>query len=179
MKQIKHAGILWVPLLLASGCSTMSGTDTGLAAGGLAGAGAGAAIGAQSGHPLAGALIGGIAGAATGGIIGHEVDESERRKAVEVAYARAQLGITEVAQMARANVADEVIIAQIRSSGSVYRLSSTDTVWLKQNGVSDRVIEEMLASATRYPRPYYYYAEPVYYDPPPIGVGVGFVGRWR
>jgi surface antigen len=163
----------------------MSNTDTGVAAGGLLGAGTGAALGAATGHAGAGALIGAGVGAISGGLIGAAADDSERRRAEQIAAtARGPLGITDVAQMARANVPDEVIIAQIRNSGSIFRLSSTDTIWLKQNGVSDRVIEEMLASATRYPRPYYYsaapvYAEPVYVDPPPVGVGIGIVGRIR
>ena len=87
------------------------------------------------------------------------------------------LGITDVAQMAQAHVSDAVIISQIRATGSVFRLSSTDTIWLKQNGVSDAVIQEMVISANRAPR--YYSAQPVYVvEPPPppvsVGVGIGF-----
>jgi len=61
----------------------------------------------------------------------------------------------------------------------VFRLSATDTIWLKQNGVSDPVVQEMLATANRVPRRVYTAApvyEPVYVvePPPPVSVGVGF-----
>jgi hypothetical protein len=162
----------------------MSNTDSGVAAGGLIGAGTGAALGAASGHPGAGALIGAGVGAVSGGLIGASEDEKERKREARVAAANAkQLGVVDIAQMSQSRVADSVIIAQIRSTGSVFRLSSNDTIWLKQNSVSDPVIEEMLATATRYPPPGYYYgpayAEPVYVEPPPIGIGIGFAGRFR
>jgi outer membrane lipoprotein SlyB len=184
MKTIRLIGTVLFPALLACGCSTMSNTDTGVAAGGLLGAGTGAALGAASGHPGAGALIGAGVGAVSGGLIGAAADESERKKEAQIAASTArQLGIVDVAQLTKSQVADSVIIAQIRSTGSVFRLSSNDTIWLKQNGVSDPVIQEMLASATRYPPHYYYggpvYAEPVYVEPPPIGIGFGFGGRFR
>jgi hypothetical protein len=89
--------------------------------------------------------------------------------------------------MTQQHVSDAVIISQIRSSNSVYQLSAQDTTWLKQNGVSDAVVMEMLATAHRFPRRVYVdgpvYGEPVYVvDPPPppvgVGVGVGFRGRF-
>jgi hypothetical protein len=82
--------------------------------------------------------------------------------------------------MAQAHVTDDVIISQIRTTGSVFQLSTNDIVWLKTSGVSDPVVQEMQASATRYPRRVYtavpVYAEPVYVEPPPVafGVGIGF-----
>ena len=85
--------------------------------------------------------------------------------------------------MAQQRVSDDVIISQIRTTGSVYQLSPTDIVWLKQNGVSDPVVQEMQATAVRvrgypggpvYAVPAYtpvYVVEP---PPPPVAVGVGF-----
>jgi len=176
-----------VPLVLVCGCSSMSNTEAGAGTGGLIGAGTGALIGSATGHTGAGALIGAGVGALSGGLVGHAVDESEKKTAAQVAAATAQppLGITDVAQMAQNHVGDDVIITQIRATGSVFRLSSTDTIWLKQQGVSDAVVQEMLASANRYPRRVYsavpVYAEPVYLAPPPpvgVGVGFGFGRRW-
>jgi outer membrane lipoprotein SlyB len=191
--QILFGAVL--PALLACGCSSMSNTEGGALGGGLLGAGAGALIGHATGHTGAGAFIGAGAGALTGGLIGHAVDKSEERTAAQVAAAgaeqqRQQLGMIDVVQLAQTHVADEVIIAQIRSTGSVFHLSSNDTIYLKQQGVSDAVVQEMLLTANRYPRRVYtstpVYTERVYVvdpDPPPVAVGVGFgythYGRWR
>ncbi|HEV3119188.1 MAG TPA: glycine zipper domain-containing protein, partial [Gemmataceae bacterium] len=139
-----------VPAILACGCSHMSNTEAGAGAGGLIGAGTGAAIGSATGHTGAGALIGAGVGALTGGLIGHAVDKDEEKTAA--AIAAHGLGVTDVAQMAQNHVTDEVIISQIRTTGSVFRLSANDIVWLKQSGVSDAVIQEMQATAYRYPR---------------------------
>jgi len=158
-------------MLFASGCSSMSNTEAGAAGGGLVGAGAGALIGHATGHTGAGALIGAGVGALTGGLVGHSEDEAEK-KAAAARDAR-MLGVTEVVQMTQAGVSDGVIIGQIHSSGSVYQLSANDTIWLKQQGVSDDVVRAMMA--TTYDRSWRYrhgYAAPVYVvdpvQPPPV-----------
>ena len=179
-------GIL-LPVLLTTGCSSLSNTEGGALAGGALGAGTGALIGKATGHTGAGALIGAGVGAVSGGLVGNAIDKSEEKTAAMVAAAnnppRGPLGITDVAQLAQAHVSDQVIIDQIRTTGSVFHLSSTDTIWLKQNGVSDPVVQEMLATANRYPRRVYSPAPaPVYVvEPPPpvaVGVGFGYHGRW-
>ncbi len=179
MKQMCLFSSVLMPLLLACGCSSMSNTEAGAGTGGLIGAGTGALIGSATGHTGAGALIGAGVGALSGGLVGHAVDESEKKTAAQVAAATAQppLGITDVAQMTQNHITDDVIVTQIRATGSVFRLSSTDTIWLKQQGVSDAVVQEMLASANRYPRRVYTAVpvyDPVYVAPPPVSVGVGF-----
>jgi hypothetical protein len=180
-------GAVLIPALLACGCSTMNNTEKGAGAGGLIGAGTGAVIGSATGHTGAGALIGGAVGAVSGGLVGNAIDKSEQKTAAIAAAngpPRGPLGITDVAQMAQAHVSDALIIEQIRTTGSVFQLSSTDTIWLKQNGVSDVVIQEMLATVNRYPRRVYSAAPaPVYVvepSPPPVAVGVGFGyhGHW-
>jgi hypothetical protein len=181
---LRHLVVVSLPVLLAAGCSSMSNTEAGAGAGGLIGAGTGAAIGSATGHAGAGALIGAGVGALTGGLIGHAEDESEKRAEaarIAAAQARGPLGLTEVVQLAQAHVSDSVIISQIRATGSVFQLSSNDTIWLKQNGVSDVVIQEMLSTPYR---ARVYAPGPVYVvdpAPPPVSVGVGFgyVGhRW-
>jgi len=93
----------------------------------------------------------------------------------------------DVIKMVQAHVSDDVIINQIRSRGCVFNLSAEDTIYLKQNGVSDRVVAEMQATAARVPRRVYssapVYTQPVYVvepNPPPVvGLGFGYthVGR--
>jgi hypothetical protein len=177
-----------LPALFLCGCENMSNTEKGVGAGGLLGAGTGAIVGHALGSTGAGALIGAGVGAVSGGLIGHAVDESEKKTQAQIAAsAPGPLGLTDVVQMVQAHVTDDVIISQIRTTGSVFHLSSNDTIWLKQNGVSDVVVQEMLASANRVPRRVYtaapVYAQPVYvYEAPPppvsVGVGFGYHGRW-
>jgi hypothetical protein len=161
-----------LPAALACGCESMSHTENGALAGGAVGAGVGALIGNATGHTGAGALIGAGAGALTGGLLGHAADKSEER-AAQAAAAR-QLQLTDIVQMAQQHVSDEIIINQIRVTGSVYQLSAGDIQYLKANGVSDWVVGEMQATAYRYPRDVYTTAPVYVYDPPPpVAVGVG------
>ncbi len=187
MKTLRLLGAAALPFALCCGCSSMSNTDQGILGGGAIGAGTGALIGNATGHTGAGALIGAGVGAVTGGLIGNAEDKHEQKtqEAIAAAQAQQQIGLTDIVQMTQQHISDPVIISQIRSSHSVYQLSAQDTIWLKQNGVSDAVITEMMATA-RYPRRVYtaapVYGEPVYVvEPPPpvaVGVGVGFRGRF-
>jgi hypothetical protein len=180
-------------VLLPVGCSSMSGTDKGLLAGGAIGTGAGALIGHATGHTGAGAVIGSITGAAVGGLAGAASDEHKHEQAVRQAQAqRGPLGLEQIAEMARSGVGDAVIIEQIRVSGYVYRLTADQITWLHQAGVSDVVIQTMLRTEygrvvfTPPPPPPVVYGPPpvVVVEPPPprVGVGVTVIGggcrRW-
>jgi len=181
MKSIRLLAAAVLPALLTCGCAGMSNSEKGALAGGGIGAGLGGIIGHGTGHTGLGALAGGAIGAGVGGIAGNQADKEERRQEVQLATAtaaaqRAPLGLTDVVNMVQQHITDDVIIGQIRTTGSIYRLSPSDINWLKQNGVSDAVVMEMQATATRYPRRMYS-ATPVYVvepAPPPVSVGVGF-----
>jgi hypothetical protein len=180
MKRFRLICGVVLPTLLICGCSTMSNTDKGVLEGGAIGAGTGALIGSATGHAGAGAVIGGAVGAVSGGLVGNAIDKSEQRQAAIAAANNPpprMLGMTDIAQLAQARVADEVIISQIRTTGSVFRLSANDIVWLKSANVSDAVVQEMQATAYRYPQRVYtpapVYAQPVYVEPAPVAVGVG------
>jgi hypothetical protein len=168
------------PVLLASGCATMNNTEKGVLGGAALGGIAGGLMGGAVGKPGAGAAIGAGLGGIGGGLVGNAVDESEaRQNARAVTAVHGPLGLTDVAQMAQQHISDSVIIGQIRSTGSVYNLSPNDIYWLKENGVSDVVIQEMQRTQARgkrvhAPAPVYervYVVEPA---PPPPVVGVGF-----
>lgn len=171
----------------------MSNTDKGVLGGGLIGAGTGAAVGHALGNTGAGAVIGTAVGAIAGGATGNAIDKAEHK--AEVAQAQAQaaaaqhmIGITDIVTMTQQHTSDAVIIQQIRTTGSVFNLSPNDIAYLKSNGVSDPVVMEMQATATR-PVRRVYNATPVYaapgavyvYEPPPppvsVGVGVGYYRR--
>src|SRR6266446_8231557 len=153
------------PLILAvaagmalTGCETPEGTPNRAGTGAIMGAGIGAASGAliAGGHHGAeGALIGGALGAVTGGLIGHSMDEQERARLQAQApqtYARIDqgqpLGLADIKAMAKSGIGDDVIISQIRATHSAYHLSASDIIDLNNSGVSQKVIDYMINTAS-------------------------------
>jgi hypothetical protein len=85
-------------------------------------------------------------------------------------------GVAQILQLAQAKISDDTIIAYIRNSGNSYRLEAKQIIYLRQQGVSAKVINFMLnqtkvvsapeQSATQPDSSYYssaYYAQPYYY----------------
>lgn len=181
------AGLL-TAVLAGSGCQSMTNTDRGLLTGGALGAIGGAAIGSLAGRPAAGAAIGAGIGAVAGGANGAAIDRSERKMQAQAqaVAAQQQLGLRDVVDLTASGSSDDVIITQIRQSGTVFRLTAQDIVWLQNQGVREAVIREMQASAYRPVRHVYtavpvapvYVVQPVP-PPPPVGVGVGLTFRGR
>lgn len=152
----------WHPLTLAvaavavlmTGCYTPEGTPDNTGTGALVGGAVGAITGAAIGGPRnggAGALIGAAAGVIAGGLIGHQMDQDQQarlRAQAPQTYVRVQqgqpLGLADIKAMARAAVSDDVIISQIISSHTVFRLSAADIIDLHNSGVSDRVVNYMI-----------------------------------
>jgi hypothetical protein len=58
-------------------------------------------------------------------------------------------GATEVAQLAKAKVADDTIIAFVQNSGRAYNVTAPEILALRSEGVSDRVITAMLEQQTK------------------------------
>jgi len=152
--QVRLAALALTLIAAASGgCSHMSNTEKGVGIGGALGAGTGLAIGAATGNPKTGAAVGGLLGAGIGGIAGSERDREVQEKrdlqqaqAVATVHAQAQqqrMGITDVVHMSREGHDEQVIVNQIRSTGSTFQLSGSDLDFLKTNGVPPRVIVEM------------------------------------
>src|SRR5262245_57178111 len=164
-------GCRWLAVLsaviLAAGCDSLNHTDKGLLGGGLIGGATGAAIGSATGNTGAGAAIGAGVGAITGGLIGNEMDQSDAKTKAQIAQvsatvpANGPLALQQIAQMAQSGMSDAVIIGQIRATRSVYVLTPEDLAWLKSQQVSDPVVLEMQATATRVPQPRVY-ARPPY-----------------
>lgn len=141
--------------LALTGCYNPNGTPdntaTGVLAGGAFGAATGALIGAAAHNPGAGAAIGAGAGALLGGLIGHSADQQQEMRlqqqsaaTYQRAVAGAPLSVSDVKAMARAQVSDDTIIAQIVNSHTVYHLQATDILDLKAAGVSQRVMDFMI-----------------------------------
>jgi hypothetical protein len=53
-------------------------------------------------------------------------------------------GVSQVVQLAHANVGEDVIVNYVQNSGNAYGLDANQILYLKQQGVSDRVINTML-----------------------------------
>ena len=145
-----------ITAVLMGGCYTPSGqpdrTATGALMGGMLGAGTGALIGNAAGHnTAAGAAIGGAVGLLSGALIGNAMDQEHR------AALRAQspqtlqrieqgqpLSLADIKALAKADVSDEVIISQIKSSRTAYHLSTAEIIELKDAGVSNKVIDYLI-----------------------------------
>jgi hypothetical protein len=58
-------------------------------------------------------------------------------------------GVGEVLQLAHANVSDDIIVNYVQNSGNAYGLNADQIVYLRQQGVSDRVINAMLTQRAK------------------------------
>ena len=152
-------------VVLAVGCETPEGrydrTATGALTGGAIGAGSGAIIGGVSGHHAGeGALIGGAIGALTGGIIGNAMDQQQRETLARQSPQTLQrfeggqrLAPADIKALSKAGISDEVVISQIRNSHTVFYLNTAEIIDLKDAGVSQKVIDFMINTASMYPPP--------------------------
>jgi hypothetical protein len=176
------AGLVVLMFAMAGGCRSPYYADRGALFGGAAGAGLGAVVGSAVGDPAAGALIGAGAGALTGAAVGSSLDEIEARNRAQIA---AQMGrevragavtMADVVAMSQAGVGDQLIITHIQHNGMAAPLSSNNIVSLKNAGVSEPVIQAMMAPPVRQaaavapaPAPVII-EERVYAPPPPVWV---------
>ena len=85
---------------------------------------------------------------------------------------RQELGMQQVVRMSQQHIDDGIIIREVRTSGVIYHLSGDDIIYLKQNGVSDFVIQAMQASAGHY-HPYPPPPPAVVVEPAPVSIGIG------
>lgn len=64
--------------------------------------------------------------------------------ATDSAPVKLPYGVEDVLKLSRAQVSEDVTLNFIRNSGTIYNLAPTDIVYLRNEGVSDRVINTML-----------------------------------
>jgi hypothetical protein len=123
-------------------------TASGTFLGGAMGAITGAIIGGKH-HAGQDALIGAGVGAVTGNLLGRSKDAADDRRAAQGAAAVNQMNQQAVAmavtdsdlvQMTRAGINEDVIISTMRSRGTRVDLSPQSVIALRQQGVSDRVV---------------------------------------
>jgi hypothetical protein len=58
-------------------------------------------------------------------------------------------GVPQVLQLSQAKVGDDVIVRYIQNSGTIFPLAADEIVYLKQQGVSDAVLNAMLDQRQR------------------------------
>ena len=58
--------------------------------------------------------------------------------------AKLPYGVEDILKMSRAQVSDDVIATYIQNTGTIYNLGPNDIVYLKDQGVSDRIVNTML-----------------------------------
>src|SRR4051794_28970540 len=123
-------------------------TASGTFLGGAMGAITGAIIGGKH-HAGQDALIGAGVGAVTGNLLGRSKDANDDRRAAQGAAAVNQMNQQAVAmavtdsdlvQMTRAGINEDVIISTMRSRGARVDLSPQSVIALRQQGGSDRVV---------------------------------------
>jgi outer membrane lipoprotein SlyB len=139
--------------MVLTGCQYPNGQPNNTGTGALIGAGSGALLGAALGgrNAAAGALIGGLFGAIGGSIIGNQIDQAQAAQLqaqAPVTYVRVQqnqpLTVADVQALVNAKVSDDVIIAQIQNSHSIFHLSPQDIISLHNSGASDRLVNFMI-----------------------------------
>jgi hypothetical protein len=58
-------------------------------------------------------------------------------------------GVDDVLKLSRAQISEDVVVNYVHNSGTVYNLEPNDIVYLRNQGVSDRVINAMMDQRTR------------------------------
>ncbi|MEW5895083.1 MAG: glycine zipper domain-containing protein [Candidatus Omnitrophota bacterium] len=136
------AFLLSICFMAMTGCESVGeNTQRGAVGGGLIGAAAGGVIGHQSGETGEGAAIGSAVGALGGALIGRRIDR--KQSAVNSDH----VSINSIIEMSQAGTADALIIDRIKDTNSKYPLTAEVIEYLRENGVSDRVINHMLDTA--------------------------------
>lgn len=134
-------------ILLTAGCqNAQTRSGEGAIIGGVLGAAAGGIIGHQSRHGGEGAAIGAAAGALTGALVGSSIPKNQQVTQGEAATKTAnpnQISTQQIIDLSKQGVNEKVIIDKIRLSNSKFTLTAADTAYLKEQGVSQKVIDVM------------------------------------
>jgi hypothetical protein len=144
--------------LMQMGCqNTTTRAGEGAAIGGVLGALAGGIIGHQDDeHGLEGAAIGAAAGVVTGAVVGSQIEKKPASAAAmnaapaKVAQTRSagsmnQIPLQTIVELTKQGVHEDVIIDRIKLTSSRYSLAESDMAYLRDNGVSQKVIDAMKA----------------------------------
>jgi len=70
--------------------------------------------------------------------------DSTTTSAAQTAPVQLSYGVSQIIQLSKAKVSEDTIVNYIRNSGSSYGMDASQIVYLKQQGVSDAVLNTML-----------------------------------
>jgi outer membrane murein-binding lipoprotein Lpp len=139
--------IITVGFVLAGCQDTQTRAVEGSIIGGVLGAGAGYGIGTAAGHHGAeGAAIGAVVGAVGGGLIGGQMNKNKKGTQDSSGAQPAnpnQMSLQQVVDLTKQGVNENVIIDKINLSNSKFNLTQADIDYLKQQGVSQKVLDAM------------------------------------
>jgi uncharacterized protein YcfJ len=149
MKKITIVFLAVIFSVSLTGCQgNKSRVAEGALIGGLLGATAGGIVGHQSGHGGAGAGIGLAAGALTGALVGSQIEQPNQSPPANTGVNTGsqnpnQIALSEIVNLSKQGIHEDVIIDKIRLTNSAYSLSESDLTYLKEQGVSEKVIKVM------------------------------------
>jgi uncharacterized protein YcfJ len=159
MKRLFYVAICLTLILLNTGCqSNKTRVAEGAVIGGLLGGAAGGIIGNQSGNAGMGAGIGIAAGAVTGAIIGSQINKPQteakqkaeaKQETKNTAPAKTEeiktLSMQQIVEFTKQGLTDDEIINKIKATNSKFNLTKDGIDYLKQQRVSQKVIDAMQA----------------------------------
>jgi uncharacterized protein YcfJ len=145
MKRIFVLVVCVALVFLTCGCqSNKTRTAEGAVIGGVLGATAGGIIGHQSHHGAEGAGIGAAVGAIAGGIIGSQIEKpGQATSQAAQPPSSNQMTLQQIVDLSKQGVNEDVIIGKIRQTNSRFTLTQIDIDYLKEQGVSQKVIDAM------------------------------------
>jgi hypothetical protein len=134
-------------VVTAGGCQgTQTRAVEGGVIGGVLGAVAGGIIGHQSHSGAEGAAIGAATGAIAGSVIGAQMPKdapAAQPAAAPASVSSNQMSVQQIVDLTKQGVNEAVIVDKIRLSNSRFSLTAADVESLRQQGVSQRVIDAM------------------------------------
>ncbi|MFT7641534.1 MAG: hypothetical protein ACI9G1_003285 [Pirellulaceae bacterium] len=146
---VQRTWIVVALILFVSGCTHNDNYQRqGTLVGGGLGAIVGTAVGAHNDETLAGTAIGTAVGAMVGNAMGQSVDNDvARAQAITQQRLGRQLSsavtVSDVIEMSRAQLGDDVIMTQIQANGVLQRPSVDDLIALRNAGVSNGVLNAL------------------------------------
>ncbi|MDD3375477.1 MAG: glycine zipper domain-containing protein [Candidatus Omnitrophica bacterium] len=148
MKRISLFLAVCIFVTILVGCESVGeNTKKGAGMGGLLGAVAGGVIGHQSGHGVEGALIGGAVGAIGGGTVGSGIDSKQSAQQPTEKTESGRIPIMKIVDLTEQGVPAEVIVDELKSSGSSYKIDAETIKYLEDKGVDQRVITYMVSGS--------------------------------
>ncbi len=146
MKKLLSLVLCLAVIGLVAGCETnKTRVAEGAVIGGVVGATAGGIIGHQGHHGAEGAGIGAAAGALLGAVVGSQINKPGQTAtpAGQQAPSTSQMSLQQIVDLTKQGVHEDVIIDKIRLTNSKYTLTADDVTYLKNNGVSQKIISVM------------------------------------